>query len=86
MNTSHQIEPTATARLLTCLGLAIDETKLIRSINQSSEVIRQLEADDPGAHRLIFLRRELSSLEARLGKIRRHASRIKIVIHLDKFR
>lgn len=32
MNISHQIEPTSTDHLLTCLGLAIDEAKLEREI------------------------------------------------------
>lgn len=86
MDISPQIEPTSTGRLLTCLGLAIDETKLIRSINESRKVFAQLETDDPSSHRLLFLEKEISNLEARLAKIRRKASRMKIVIHLDKFK
>ena len=86
MDIIPQIEPTSTGRLLTCLGLAIDETKLIRSINESREVFQQLETEDPGSHRLLFLKREISALEARLTKIRRKAKRMKIVIHLDKFK
>ena len=86
MEISAQIEKTSTGRLLTCLGLAIDETKLIRSINESREIVAQLENDDPSSHRLLFLKKELSNLEARLTKIRRKAKRIKIVVHLDKFK
>ena len=86
MDISPQITPTSTARLLTCLGLAIDETKLVRSINASREVIKQLESDDPFSHRLLFLRKETSNLEARLTKIRHKASRMKTVIHLSKFK
>lgn len=81
-----QIEPTSTGRLLTCLGLAIDETKLIRSINESREIFAQLEKDDPSSHRLLFLKKEISNLEARLTIIRRKAKRVKIVVHLDKFK
>ena len=86
MDISPQITPTSTAGLLTCLGLAIDETKLVRSINDSREVIKQLESDDPLSHRLLFLRKEISNLETRLAKIRRKASRMKTVIHLEKFK
>lgn len=86
MDITPQIEPTSTGRLLTCMGLAIDETKLIRSISESRAIFAQLETDDPSSHRLLFLKREISALEARLTKIRRKAKRIKIVIHLDKFK
>ena len=82
MKISPQIEPTSTTRLLSCLGFAIDETKLIRSINKSREAIEQLEADNPSSHRLLFLKREVSSLETRLAKIRNKASRVKTVLHL----
>ena len=84
MKISPQIEPTSTTRLLTCLGLAIEETRLIRSINESREAIDQLEADNPSSHKLLFLRREASNLEKRLAKIRDKASRIKTVLHLAK--
>ena len=86
MDISPQITPTSTARLLTCMGLAIDETKLVRSINESREVIKQLESDDPFSNRLLFLKRELSNLETRLTKIRHKANRMKTVIHLSKFK
>lgn len=86
MDISPQIAPTSTARLLICMGLAIDETKLVRSINESREVIKQLESDNPYSHRLLFLRKEISNLEARLAKIRHKASRMKTVIHLSKFK
>ena len=86
MDISPQIAPTSTARLLTCMGLAIDETKLVRSINESREMIKQLESDDPFSHRLLFLRKEISSFEARLAKTRHKANRMKTVIHLSKFK
>jgi hypothetical protein len=86
MDIHPQIEPTSTARLLTCMSLAIDETKLLRSINKSKLIVKQLEAENPSSHRLIFLKKEISNLEARLTKIRHKASRIKTVIHLEKIK
>ena len=61
------------------MSFAIDETKLLRSIKNSTALIRQLEAVNPGSHRLLFLKRELSNLEARLAKIRSKVSRIDTV-------
>ena len=86
MDTSPQIEPASTARLLRCLGLAIDETKLVRSINISREMMRQLEANNPSSHRLLFLSKEIPSLEARLAEIRSKASEIKTVTKLKKIK
>jgi hypothetical protein len=86
MDIHPQIEPTSTARLLTCMSMAIDEIKLLRSINKSKLMVKQLEAENPSSHRLIFLKKEISNLEARLTKIRHKASRIKTVIHLEKIK
>lgn len=86
MDTSPQIEPASTARLLTCLGLAIDETKLVRSINSSRELLKQFEANNPSSHRLLFLRKEISNLEARLTEVRSKASGIKTVTKLTKIK
>ena len=86
MDTSPQIEPTSTASLLMSLSLAIDEIKLIRSIKNSTAMTKQLELEKPSSHRLLFLKREISTLEARLAKIRSKASRIKTVTKLPKFK
>ena len=86
MDTSPQIEPTSTASLLMSLSLAIDEIKLIRSIENSTAMTKQLELEKPSSHRLLFLKREISTLEARLVKIRSKASRIKTVTKLPKFK
>jgi len=43
MITSPQIEPVSTEHLLTCLGLAIDEAKLVRSIIKSKDLVRTKE-------------------------------------------
>jgi len=86
MDTHPQIDPASTARLLICLNLAIDETKLIKSIKNSTAMIKQLETENPSSHRLCFLKREISNLETRLAKTRGKASRIKTVTNLPKFR
>jgi hypothetical protein len=86
MDTSHQIEPTSTASLLTGLSLAIDETKLLRAIKNSTAMIKQLEAENPSSHRLLFLQREISNLEARLVNVRSKASRIRTVTKLPKLK
>jgi hypothetical protein len=86
MNTHPQIDPASTARLLICLSLAIDEIKQIKSIKNSSAMIKQLETENPSSHRLIFLKREISNLETRLTKTRSKASRIKTVTKLPKFK
>lgn len=75
MDRSPQIDPTSTAGLLACMGLAIEETKLIRSLNNSKKMIQELEREDAASERLLFLRREVTNLEARLSKIRSQASR-----------
>ena len=37
-----QIEPVSTEPLLTCLGLAIDEAKLVRPLIQWKDIVRVL--------------------------------------------
>ena len=86
MDTHPQIDPASTPRLLICLSLAIDEIKQIKSIKNSSAVIKQLETENPSSHRLLFLKRDLSNLETRLAKTRSKASRIKTITKLPKFR
>jgi hypothetical protein len=86
MDTQPQIDPASTARLLICLSLAIDETKLIKSIKNSSAMIKQLETENPASHRLLFLKREISNLETRLAKTRSEASRVKTVTKLPNFK
>jgi hypothetical protein len=86
MDTRPQIDPVSTARLLISLNLAIDEIKQIKSIKNSSALIKQLETENPSSHRLLFLKRKISNLETRLAKTRSKASRIKIVTKLPKFK
>jgi len=75
MDTSPQIDPNTTASLLTFMGLAIDETKLVRSIKISKEKARELQTDDPSSHRLIFIKREISNLKVRLMQVRNQAKK-----------
>jgi len=86
MDTHPQIDPASTARLLICLGLAIDETKLIKSIKNSAALIKQLETSNPSSHRLLFLKREISNLETRLAKTRSKANRTKTITQLPKLK
>ena len=86
MDSTPQIDPTSTARILTCLGLAIDETKLVRSINKSREMAKQLEAQNPSSHRLLFLKREISNLETRLMQIRSQASELQTITEVSELK
>ena len=76
MNTSLVIEPTSTGQLLSCMGLAIDEAKLVRSLIQSRNLLNKSKLDDPYSPRLIFLTREISHIEAKLTQVRKAAASI----------
>ncbi|MDH3635350.1 MAG: hypothetical protein OES20_11670 [Gammaproteobacteria bacterium] len=75
MNVSLQIEPTSTNRLLTCLGLAIDEAKLVRSIIESKDLAHKLKNEKPLSEKLRRLNREIEYLEAKLAKVRSRANK-----------
>ena len=75
MNPSTHIEPTSADYLLTCLDLAIDETKLIRSLIKSKEMAFKLKEKNPFSDRLLFLNVEIPYLEAKLIQIRSMANR-----------
>lgn len=76
MNISHQIEPTSTEHLLTCLGLAIDEAKLVKTIVESKEEVDKLKAEKSVSKRLVHLNREIEYLEAKLIQVRSSARHI----------
>ena len=76
MNPHHQIEPKSTDHLLTCLGLAIDETKLLRSILKFKDMARSLNEDDKYSGKLNYLNKEIAFLEAKLSEIRSQANKI----------
>ena len=70
----HQIEPTSTASLLASLSLAIDETKLLRSLFQLKDQARHERESTPFSKRLVYLDREISSLEMKIEDIRKQAN------------
>jgi hypothetical protein len=75
MNISPQIEPVSTKHLLACLGLAIDEAKLVRSLIQSKDTARKLKKENPLSKRSIHLNLEIDYLEAKLVEVRSRANR-----------
>jgi len=75
VSTSPQIELSSKDRLLTCLGLAIDEAKLVRSLIEYKDKAGMLEENDPFSRQLIYLNREINYLEVKLTQVRRMASR-----------
>ena len=74
MRAAHQIEPTSTDRLLTCLGLAIDEAKLVRSIIESRDLAHKLKTEKLLPERLAYIDREIEYLEAKLAEVREKAN------------
>ena len=75
MNVSPQIEPVSTDRLLTCLGLAIDEAKLVKSIIESKDMAHKLKNKKPLSEKLSHLNREIEYLELKLAKVRSHVDK-----------
>ena len=69
-----EIEPRSTNRILNCLALAIDETKLMRTIKSTKEMVEHLREVNPQSGRLIFLTRQIPNLEKRLVNIRKQAN------------
>lgn len=72
--TNIYIDPLTTNCVLKYLGLAIDEIKLVRSINSLSEQVRMSNAMqiDPGRKR--YLISELRFLNKRLRSVREKAN------------
>ena len=75
MNPSTQIEPTSADHLLNSLDLAINETRLIRSLIKSKEMAFKLKEKNPFSDGLLFLNVEIPYLEAKLIQIRSMANR-----------
>lgn len=73
MNETLEIEPVSTEHLLTCLGLAIDEAKLLRSLIESRDLASKLKQENPFSDRLVYLNREITYLEKKLAEVRREA-------------
>ena len=49
----------STEQLLTDLGLAIDEAKLVRSLIKSQDLARKLKEENPLSERLIYLNKDI---------------------------
>ena len=70
MNRSPRIELTSKDHLITSMRLAIDETKLIRTINKNKDMARSLKIEKPFSQRLKQLNQEITKLEAELIQVR----------------
>lgn len=68
--TNTQIDPLSTAGVLKNLGLAIDEIKLIRSIDSISRQVMYGDADQLASGRRRYLMTELRFLNKRLQAVR----------------
>jgi hypothetical protein len=75
LNPSVQIEPVSADHLLTCLDLAIDEAKLVRSLIKSKDMAFKLKEENPFSDTLLFLNVEIPYLEAKLIQVRSMANR-----------
>lgn len=75
MKSSPQIEPRSTGHLLNCLGLAIDETKLLRSITRFRDIATNLSEEDVFSGKLSYVNRQIEILEARLLEVRTRADK-----------
>lgn len=74
MSTALTIEPTSTVQLLSCMALAIDEAKLVRSLIESTNRVNILKTNDPCSSRSIYLTREITHIEAKLIQVRNKAA------------
>ena len=75
MNTFTQIEPTSTERILSCMALAIDEAKLVRSILKSRDMASKLKRDNLFTQRSSYLDKEITNLESKLVQVRNKADK-----------
>jgi len=73
--TSPQIQPTSTERVLSCMALAIDETKLVRSIIKSRDMASNLKKDNMFTQRFSYLNKEITHLESKLVLVRNKADK-----------
>ena len=68
------IDPLTTRKVLKQIGLAIDEIKLVRSINSLNEQVRMANADQLESGRRRYLVSELRFLNKRLQSVRDKAN------------
>ncbi len=83
-NTFPQIEPTSTERVLSCMALAIDETKLVRSIIKSRDMASKLKKDNLFMQRSSYLNQEITNLESKLVQVRSKADKTAKKPHKSK--
>ncbi len=83
-NTFPQIEPTSTERVLSCMALAIDETKLVRSIMKSRDMASKLKKDNLFTQRFSYLNQEITNLESKLVLVRNKADKTAKKPHQSK--
>ena len=72
--TNIQIDPLTTSCVLKYLGLAIDEIKLVRSIDSLNEQVRMTNSMNIDPHRKRYLISELRFLNKRLHAVRAKAN------------
>lgn len=82
--TFPQIEPTSTERVLSCMALAIDETKLVRSIIKSRDMASKLKKDNLFMQRSSYLNQEITNLESKLVQVRSKADKTAKKPHQSK--
>ena len=74
MNVTYQIDPASTDRLLTCLDLAIEEAKLVKSLIETKSITDNLEIVKQRSKRPMNLDRDIDYLEKKLAEVRNQAS------------
>ena len=75
MNISTLYEISSNDKLLTGLGLAVAEAKMVRSLLRSRETSILTERDNGNLDRLVHLNREIDYLEAKLVEVKSKANR-----------
>ncbi len=83
-NAFPQIAPTSTERVLSCMALAIDETKLVRSIIKSRDMASNLKKDNMFTQRFSYLNKEITHLESKLVLVRNKADKTAKKPHQNK--
>ncbi|MCP4387475.1 MAG: hypothetical protein GY802_04205 [Gammaproteobacteria bacterium] len=75
MNLSSLYEITSNDKLLTSLGLAVAEAKMLRSLLKARESAVKADRGSGQLERMIHLNREIDYLEAKLLQVKSKATR-----------
>ncbi len=70
------IDPISTREILSNLSLAIDETRLLREIENKRNCLRKLSENNLPAEREEYLRKEIVKLQVQLNFIRERSQQI----------